>query len=407
MSGREAPTTTTLRRWTGPSTVLFASMFAAQAGFLVLAPILPEVSRELGVTTAATGQLRLASGFAGGATALALAPLAARLDLRGLLTVGLTMIAAGSLASALAPTFALLVIAQLGIGSGLGIVLSATIAAAAEWAPPGQRTPVLSWTLLGQPAAWVVGMPLAGVVADVNWRLAWLTVPLVASLVALAAVRGRPRSAPAVALKTNWRCLSRNRAVAGWALGELLAFAGWSGTLVYCGALLVESYGASPASVGLVLAGSAVAYFPGNFLVRGVVDRAARPLLIGLGVALAVGVAIFGVARPSLAFSTVVFAGLVFLAGGRTLAGSAVGLHSAPEDTLAVTRARAAATQFGYVLGAGAGGGALAVGGYSALGIVLAALFAGAVLPHIAMAFSARWSSADSTADALGLARAR
>ena len=78
MSGVQAPATTTLRRWTGPSTVLFASMFAAQAGFLVLAPILPEVSRELGVTTAAAGQLRLASGFAGGATALALAPLATR-----------------------------------------------------------------------------------------------------------------------------------------------------------------------------------------------------------------------------------------------------------------------------------------------------------------------------------------
>jgi DHA1 family inner membrane transport protein len=286
-------------------------------------------------------------------------------------------------------------------------VLSAAVAAAAEWAPPGQRARVLSWTLLGQPAAWVVGMPLAGVVADDNWRLAWLTVPLVASLVALAAVRCRPRSAPASALKTNWRSLARNRAVAGWALGELLAFAGWSGTLIYCGALLVESYGASAASVGLVLAGSAVAYFPGNFLVRRVVDRAARPLLVGLGAALAVGVAIFGVARPSLAFSAVLFAGLVFLAGGRTLAGSAVGLHSAPEDRLAVTRARAAATQFGYLLGAGAGGGALAVGGYSALGVVLATLFAGAVLPQIALALHARLSSADSAADALGLARAR
>ena len=180
------------------------------------------------------------------------------MDLRGLLTVGLDHDRGLVLSPARSPRRSpYYVIAQLGIGSGLGIVLSAAIAAAAEWAPPGQRARVLSWALLGQPAAWVVGMPLAGVVADVNWRLAWLTVPLVASLVALAAVRGRPRSAPAAALKTNWRRLGRNRAVAGWALGELLAFAGWSGTLVYCGALLRRIVWSLPATVGLVLAGSA------------------------------------------------------------------------------------------------------------------------------------------------------
>lgn len=44
--------------------VLFVSMFAAQSGFLVLAPILPEMSREFGISTATGGQLRLASGVA-------------------------------------------------------------------------------------------------------------------------------------------------------------------------------------------------------------------------------------------------------------------------------------------------------------------------------------------------------
>ncbi|HEU4979695.1 MAG TPA: hypothetical protein VFT14_00665, partial [Solirubrobacterales bacterium] len=80
-------------RRVGPAPVLFMSMFAAQAGFLVLTPILPELSRDLGVDIATAGQLRLVSGIAGGLTALALAPLARRFDLRGLLSIGLSLIA--------------------------------------------------------------------------------------------------------------------------------------------------------------------------------------------------------------------------------------------------------------------------------------------------------------------------
>src|SRR5215211_591302 len=116
---------------------LFLSMFAGQAGYLVLTPILPEISQEFGVSTATAGQLRLVSGIAGGVSALALMALARRLDLRGLLTLGIALLATGSFASAAAPEFVVLAVAQLAIGAGLGIVVSAGVAAAAEWAPDG------------------------------------------------------------------------------------------------------------------------------------------------------------------------------------------------------------------------------------------------------------------------------
>jgi predicted MFS family arabinose efflux permease len=44
---------------------------------------------------------------------------------------------------------------------------------------------------------------------------------------------------------------------------------------------------------------------------------------------------------------------------------------------------RAAANQLGYLLGAAAGGLALTLGGFPALGVALAALYAAAVLIHI------------------------
>jgi predicted MFS family arabinose efflux permease len=64
---------------------------------------------------------------------------------------------------------------------------------------------------------------------------------------------------------------------------------------------------------------------------------------------------------------------------------SALGMDSAPEDKVAVMSLRAAANSFGHLLGAAAGGAALELGGFTALGAVLAALFLAAALIHVAV----------------------
>src|SRR3954453_21583451 len=81
-----------------PAVVLFLSLFAAQAGFLVLGPILPVVAHDLGVSSALVGQLRVVSGVAGGLTALALAFAPSRRGPRELLTFGLTLMLGASVA---------------------------------------------------------------------------------------------------------------------------------------------------------------------------------------------------------------------------------------------------------------------------------------------------------------------
>jgi predicted MFS family arabinose efflux permease len=65
-----------------PVPILFLAVFAAQAGFLVLTPILPVVAGDFGVSTAMAGGLRVASGLAGSAVALTLGRTAPRLGLR-------------------------------------------------------------------------------------------------------------------------------------------------------------------------------------------------------------------------------------------------------------------------------------------------------------------------------------
>ena len=348
----------------------------------MLNPLLPDVARDLDISVATAGQLRTVSGLAAGVAALAAGLWATRIGLRGLLLGGVATLALGSLASAASPDFPVLIAAQVLAGFGIGISYSAAVAATAEWSTASDRSRVLAIALLGPPLAWIVGMPLVGLVGEISWRLAWLVVPVCMAAVAITLLLRRPATPPAPA-RAGLRTVFRYPGIVRWSTGELLAFSGWAGALVYVGALLADSYDLSVAATGLALGFGALIYVPGNLLFRRWVDAYSRRLLVALAFSAAVTVVILYAVRPSVWFSIAAFAALSFIAGGRTLAGSARGLGLAPELRLGVTGVRTAALQSGYFVGAALGGIALAGSGYSAVGLAFAALFVGAAIPHL------------------------
>jgi predicted MFS family arabinose efflux permease len=73
----------------------------------------------------------------------------------------------------------------------------------------------------------------------------------------------------------------------------------------------------------------------------------------------------------------------VLVACTRAVAGSALALQSAGARQLPAMGVRAATGQFGYLVGAAAGGAALAATGYELLAFSLAALFALGTIPHL------------------------
>ena len=358
------------------SAVLFLCLFASQLGLIALAPVLVGVAADFDVSTAAAGQLRTIAGLAAGLTALALPAATRRLSLRGLLLCGAVLLGIGSLASAAAPSFALLAVAQLPVGAGVAALAASATAAAAEWVSPGARTHVLSWALIGNPAAWIVGMPLIGLLGQATWRYGWLALPLTAALGAGVAVARRPGSTPSAADGDGLRATLADPRLRRWVLAELAAQSGWIGVLVYAGALFTESYGTSPALTGVFLSVSAAAFTVGNFVFRRVADAddTRRPL-IRLALGMGVLVMLLGAVRPTAAVSMAFFAATAFLGGGRTLLGSSYGFRTSPERRVAAMAARAAANQFGYFVGAAVGGVALAAWGYAGLGVLLGLLF--------------------------------
>src|SRR6185503_11371363 len=72
-----------------PAPILFASLFASQAAFLTLSPVLPAMARDLDLPLAAVGQLGTAAGLAGALAAVAITAAGSRLGVRTLLLCGL------------------------------------------------------------------------------------------------------------------------------------------------------------------------------------------------------------------------------------------------------------------------------------------------------------------------------
>jgi predicted MFS family arabinose efflux permease len=362
--------------------LLFLCVFAAQSGLIALSPVMPDVAAEFGVSTAAAGQLRTVAGLAGALASLVLPAAARRFRSGELLCGGAALLALGSLASAAAPSLALLALGQVPVGIAAAVLTATATSAAGERAPASARGSLLGWTLIGSPAAWIVGMPALGWCGGaLSWRVGWLALPLVASLAALI-------SAHASDLRTEPRDEGNSLAVAlgdpalrRWLLAELLANSAWLGALVYAGSLFAETYHWSAAAVGGVLALAAVAYAAGNLVFRRLVPRVSRSALLRLAGAMAVLVGLFGAVRPTPVVSASLLAVLSLVAGGRTLLGNAYGLDMRPESRLAAMAARGAANQFGAFLGAAIAGAALSAGGYRLFGFVLALEFAFSAVP--------------------------
>jgi DHA1 family inner membrane transport protein len=369
-----------------PSLVLFMCVFTSQAAVLVLSPILVEVARDLDVSTAAAGQLRIFAAPVAAVVAVLVARFGERLPLRSLLVVGAGLVGVGSLASAVAPSFFALAVAQVPLWIGVAVLVAAGVGAAGVWSAPGAQSRIVARALAGAPAAWVVGMPVIGIAAGVSWRLAFLAVPLPAAVVTVAVVlASRPNQQKPRADASLMRLLRRPGA-RGWALGELLAMSSWAGTLVFSGALFVDAYGTSTQVTGVLLAAVAVAYLGGNALggrIRG--DCYLRRALARANVLAAIAVALTWVLTPNVFVTLVLFASAAVVVAARTVVGTAYGFALAGERKLEVGAARAAITHVGYLGGSLLGGVALALGGHAAVAVAFGMLFLAATAPHASM----------------------
>lgn len=362
--------------------VLFMCVFTSQAAVLVLAPIVVKIAHDVHVSTAVAGQLRIVAAPVAAVVAVLLARFGGTFRLRSMLLASTTLVAVGSLASAAAPSFLTLALAQLPLWMGVAGLVAGGIGAAGAWSTPESRNRVVARALAGAPAAWVAGMPLIGLVSSASWRVAFLTVPLPAAILTagLLLVSRPPEHRRATA---SLPALLRERGARTWALGELLAMSAWAGTLVFSGALFVETYGSSAQATGLLLAAVAVAYLGGNAL-AGKIDGDCflRRALARSNLVAAAAIAATWILTPNVFVTAGLFSAAAAVVAARTVVGTAYGFGLAGERKLEVGAARAVTTHAGYLIGSLVGGAALAVAGRQGVGVAFALLFVAAGVPY-------------------------
>ncbi|WP_371481679.1 MFS transporter [Kitasatospora sp. NBC_00315] len=178
-----------------------------------------------------------------------------RLDRRTVLLLGLALMAAGGVLSALAPSYAVLLVARVLAGLGGAVFGPASSAVGSLIVPEEHRSRALATVFAGMTVAAVLGVPLSAYLGDaVGWR--WTLAGVAgATLLALALVAALVPPVPAGEVPTAaaYRRLLATPGAAATVLTTLLYMAAQFTVYGVAGAYVAARFGASSGAVTLVL----------------------------------------------------------------------------------------------------------------------------------------------------------
>jgi MFS transporter, AAHS family, 4-hydroxybenzoate transporter len=159
------------RKALGIVALCFAINMADGVDVTILSFIAPRLQAEWGIGAATMGNL-FSAGLLGMAIGgMFIAPLADRLGRRAVILAALCLMSVGMFASSIAPNVPFLFAMRVIVGSGIGTVLAAMAALAAESAPPAQRNLAVGVVQAGYPfAAVFTGLIVAQALPIHGWQ---------------------------------------------------------------------------------------------------------------------------------------------------------------------------------------------------------------------------------------------
>ncbi|MFY9488488.1 MAG: MFS transporter [Solirubrobacterales bacterium] len=349
---------------------------ASQSSMASLPPMFVQMSDEFGVSLGSIGLVRSVSALSAVVCTLLVGGWIHRNGARQVMIVGGALAASGALICAAAPGIAVLALGQAVVGVGICCLLSSGFAGAGEFFAPETRDWAIGWVVALQSLAWIVGVPVVGLLADhVSWR-AGFAVPAAFSLIAVfSAVLFAPKVEPdpkAVDERSGLLAALADRSARRWTIGELVAFAVWTAEITYIAAFYIEIYNLSETMVGLLLPTGSLAFLAGSAIAERTGKHYSRRAVLVLSSFAMGGLAcILFNFHPAVAV-TVGLGSLIGVAAGlRAASSSTLALDQIPDRPGAMMAARTAAVQIGYLIGASIGGLAIDAAGYGSLGVLM------------------------------------
>ncbi|GHH53297.1 Cmx/CmrA family chloramphenicol efflux MFS transporter [Streptomyces candidus] len=368
--------------------LLGLAVFAQGTSEFMLAGLGPDIARDLDVSLPAAGALTsaFAVGMVLGAPLTAL--LSVRWPRRFALLVFLAVFLLVHVVGAVTDSFAVLLVSRVvGALANAGF-LAVALVTAVGMVPPDAKGRATSVLLGGVTLACVVGVPAGAWIGQLrDWRAAFWAVALLA-VPALAAVPysvpgGRPRYGR-VGVRRELRALRSGRLLLTLFLGALVNGATFC-TFTYLAPLATRIGGVAEAWVPAVLALFGLGSFVGVAVGGRIVDVRPGSVLVGGGVVLCGGWALFAVVagNPAVLFVLVFVQGALSFGVGSALISQA--LYAGEGAPTLAGACATAAFNVGAAMGPWAGGATIGVGwglrspsAVSALLVLIALVSAGA-----------------------------
>jgi predicted MFS family arabinose efflux permease len=223
----------------------FASVYAT----LVMAPVLTQIADEFGVSTGTAGLVAAAYGGPGVITGLLVGPYSDRFGRKRFLVAGALIMGAFTILSALAPTFETLIVARAVAGIGGSLIFPNANALIGDLFPYRERGRAMSTVIGFNTMASVIGVPVAGVVAEAtSWRVSVGLVGVIAIVagIGLAAfLRPTSSNINEDRIWAMYRLILRNRSAVAAIISSFLGSLYWFTWITYLVVFFQQTYGLS------------------------------------------------------------------------------------------------------------------------------------------------------------------
>lgn len=359
--------------------MLCVASFAVVFNNLIITPILPDISDDLGVRVAVVGLLVTAYAIVGGVAAIFSGPFIDLLGRKPIVVSGMATLTVATFASAVAPNFTTLAIARSLAGLGVACLTPAVFAAVGDLFAYEERGKAMSWVISANTSASIFGVPAGALLSGlVSWRWTFgvLGVLLVVFTWLIAtklpgdsprekANRGAAVRDSASGIRSVVSDLSTMMAI----FSNYLSTTYWFIFTIYMGAYFRDEFGLAKWALGAMtmIMGLGV-LFGSNFGGRLSDRMGKRPIIVWCSGICAIFISLVTVASPVM---TVAFAFLFLFSlfsGARFASAQAVTTEMKPEMRGTVMALNASGQQWGIVTGSLIGGFVVDSWGYTGLG---------------------------------------
>ena len=353
--------------------------FGAVYANVVMAPVLTQIAREFGTTTGTAGLVVAAFGLPGIAASLIAGPYSDRIGRKPFLVGGALLMGAFTVASALAPTFELLLLARAIAGIGAAVLFPNIQSLIGDSFPYQERGRAISTVIGLNTFASIAGIPVAGIVAEAtSWRVSLLLVAAL-SLAAAGALhvlvaRDRPSGDPARARALYGLILGNPSALAAIASSFMGAFF-WFAWATYVVVYFEQVHGLSASLAATVTLTLGLGVLIGSQIGGRLGDRIGHRRIVWSTIATS---ALLLVALTNLPLPLVAAAGLNLVlsavVGARFATNTALLSEQVPEARGTMMAVSASVVSLAIVTAAIVGGMLVDGPGFGALGLLSAAM---------------------------------